>query len=332
MRAFRKEFYPSQPRKVPSRMAFHRLIERFKDTGSIIHQHGVNPKTYSVDDVKRVEDFFNTNDRSHLREAAEVLGLSIGKVWRILRNDLKWKPYRPHFVQHLSTANMESRLAACSFWLTFDEIWFERVIWSDEKWFVLTNAPNRSHARYWAPYNPDNVIDCKKAHGQKVMCWAGFVDGACLPIVWFEGSVNHNVYLEKVLKEAVWNSVKSTATRKQIWFQQDGASCHVTPACLDFLKSKFGTRVISRKTEHIWPPYSPDLSPMDFSFWSYVLSHVIRCQPATIQELKMIVSDFISNMEPDYLRKIARQTRRRAEFCVSQNGGHFEHLLKKKCN
>ena len=151
-------------------------------------------------------------------------------------------------------------------------------------------------------------------------------------IVWFEGSVNHNVYLEKVLKEAVWNSLKSTATRKQIWFQQDGASCHVTPACLDFLKSKFGTRVISRKTEHIWPPYSPDLSPMDFSFWSYVLSHVIRCQPATIQELKMIVSDFISNMEPDYLRKIARQTRRRAEFCVSQNGSHFEHLLKKKYN
>ena len=87
-----------------------------------------------------------------------------------------------------------------------------------------------------------------------------------------------------------------------------------------------------RKTEHIWPAYSPDLSPMDFSFWSYVFSHVIRCQPATIQELKMIVSDFISNMEPDYLRKIARQTRRRAEFCVSQNGGHFEHLLKKKCN
>ena len=109
-------------------------------------------------------------------------------------------------------------------------------------------------------------------------------------------------------------------------------SNHIKPACLDFLKSKFGTRVISRKTEHIWPPYSPDLSPMDFSFWSYVLSHVIRCQPATIQELKMIVSDFISNMEPDYLRKIARQTRRRAEFCVSQNGGHFEHLLKKKCN
>ena len=98
---------------------------------------------------------------------------------------------------------MESRLAACSFWLTFDEIWFEQVIWSDEEWFVLTNAPNRSHARYWAHYNPDNVIDCKKAHGQKVMCWAGFVDGACLPIVWFEGSVNHNVYLEKVLKEAV---------------------------------------------------------------------------------------------------------------------------------
>ena len=54
-----------------------------------------------MDDVKRVEDFFNTNDCSHLREAAVVLGLSIGKVWRILRNDLKWKPYRPDFVPTL---------------------------------------------------------------------------------------------------------------------------------------------------------------------------------------------------------------------------------------
>merc|ERR1711872_936183 len=50
----------------------------------------------------------------------------------------------------------------------------------------------------------------------------------------------------------------------------------------------------------------------------------LECQPATIQELKMIVSDFISNMEPDYLRKIARQTKRLSEFCVSQNRGHFE--------
>ena len=36
-RAFRKQFYfyPSHPKKVPGRWAFERLLERFKDTGSL---------------------------------------------------------------------------------------------------------------------------------------------------------------------------------------------------------------------------------------------------------------------------------------------------------
>ena len=77
---------------------------------------------------------------------------------------------------------------------------------------------------------------------------------------------NGEVYLEKVLKEAVWSSVQRQSTRYQYWFQQDGAPCHVTPQCLDFIKTKFQGRVISRKTEHHWPPYSPDLAPMDVRF------------------------------------------------------------------
>ena len=98
--------------------------------------------------------------------------------------------------------------------------------------------------RFWAPFNPHDVIQCKKAHGKKAMCWVGTVDGRCLPVVWFEGSVDSKVYLERVLKGAVWPSVRGVATRKQYWFQQDGASCHVTEECLDFIESKFGGQVM----------------------------------------------------------------------------------------
>ena len=163
---------------------------------------------------------------------------------------------------------MDSRLADCTFWLTFADDWFQRVIWSDEKWFVLKQSPNKQISRYWAPSNPHTVIECKKAHGEKVMAWVGIVDGRILPVVWFQGSVNSKVYLEQVLKNTVWQSVKNLATRIQYWFQQDGASCHVTAECLDFLHAKFGERIISRSTIHHWPPYSPDLSPLDFSVWS----------------------------------------------------------------
>ena len=62
------------------------------------------------------------------------------------------------------------------------EEWFGRVLWSDEKWFVLTPAPNRKNTVYWCPSNPHNIVPCKRAHGEKVMVWVGIVDGKCLPV------------------------------------------------------------------------------------------------------------------------------------------------------
>ena len=52
----------------------------------------------------------------------------------------------------------------------------------------------------------------------KCMAWTGIVNGKCLPVLWFEGSVNSEVYL-KVLKEALWPAVRAVATMKQYLYQ-----------------------------------------------------------------------------------------------------------------
>ena len=52
------------------------------------------------------------------------------------------------------------------------------------------------------------------------------VDAITLHVVWFETSVNSDVYLENVLKNSVWQTVKAVAIRRQYWFHQDGAICH----------------------------------------------------------------------------------------------------------
>ena len=70
------------------------------------------------------------------------------------------------------------------------------------------------------------------------MTWVGMVDGIIFPIVCFEISVNYDVYLEKVLKNSVWHAFEAVSTRRQYWFLQDGASCHVTAQCLQFLSSE----------------------------------------------------------------------------------------------
>ncbi|KAF0292002.1 hypothetical protein FJT64_016980 [Amphibalanus amphitrite] len=106
---------------------------------------------------------------------------------------------------------------SCEFWLTHDEEWFERVLWSDEKWFVLHPSPNMKNTVCWSPENPNKLVPCKKAQGQKVMAWVGVVDGKCLPVHWFTGSVNSDAYLE-MLQTVVWPAVRARATRHQYWF------------------------------------------------------------------------------------------------------------------
>ena len=110
-------------------------------------------------------------------------------------------------------------------------------------------------------------------------------------------------------------------------YQHDGASCHVTDPCLTFLKEKFNGRIISRNTEHHWPPYSPDLSPLDFSFWSQATKYVHNTNPKTIEDLKKSVEEFASVIPEEQLRKMVRHTRKRALLCVQERGGHFEHIL-----
>ena len=156
------------------------------------------------------------------------------------------------------------------------------------------------------------------------------VDGKVLPIHWCEGSVDAASFLA-MLKGMVWPAVRASATRKSYWFQQDGASVHCTAEVLAFLASKFGARPKGDlNTEYNWPPYSPYLFPLDFSFWGQSMAHVVRCQPRTIPELRQVVEDFASNLDPVKVRRMARHTRYRAELWVSQAGGHFEQLIKKK--
>ncbi|GFW22585.1 retrovirus-related Pol polyprotein from transposon 297 [Trichonephila clavipes] len=57
---------------------------------------------------------------------------------------------------------------------------------------------------------------------------------------------------------------------QELWFQQDGATCHTARATIDLLKNTFGDRLISRFGPVNWPPRSCDLTPLDYFLWGYV--------------------------------------------------------------
>ena len=322
-RSFRLEFCPSRPKDVPNYMAFKRLVERFEKSGGQSRPMcppGRAPT--SQEDITAVKGFFMANKKAHLAEASRTLDMAKGKIWYILRRILKWKAYKPHVSHILSQANMKARLECADWFLTKNRDFFsKKVVWGDEKYFVLKSSPNSQNDRFWSPVNPFDNVACKEQGMAKAMCWVGMVDGEIIGPIWVEGSMDQYVYQE-MLEDHVLPAISN---KRGLWFMQDGATCHTSNMNLEFLRGHFKNRLISNKTDIRWPPKSPDCNPLDFFFWGQAMAHVFRCQPSTMEALKELVGDFAENMDRELVRKVCGSTRDRFEMVKSVGGSYFEH-------
>ena len=118
--------------------------------------------------------------------AASSLNLRKTTIWRAVRLKLNWFPYKykPNLMRPLTEQHKTGWVAPCNFFLHKDITWFEKVIWSDEKWFVRRTRPNKQNERYWEPFDPEIEVDCRVQVDEKVMCWCGLINGKII-LDWF---------------------------------------------------------------------------------------------------------------------------------------------------
>lgn len=108
---------------------------------------------------------------------------------------------------------------------------------------------------------------------------------------------------------------------------QDGTRPHTSRNSLDFIKEKFPAGFLSDRTECPWPPNSPDLTPLDFWFWSYLKNTVYSPPRATaIEELKLKIERAYQAIPRSMFRHAIENVQNRALLCLKKNGGHFENL------
>ncbi|GFT13681.1 uncharacterized protein TNCV_3831501 [Trichonephila clavipes] len=93
---------------------------------------------------------------------------------------------------------------------------------------------------------------------------------------------------------------------QELWFQQDGATCHTARATIDLLKDTFGDRLISRFGPVNWPPRSCDLSPLDYFLWGYEKSLVYADKPQTLDHLEDNFRRVIADIRPQMLKKSSK--------------------------
>ena len=232
--------------------------------------------------------------------------------------------------QVLTEAHKAQRLVF-SQWLIEqpDETIFQ-IMFDDEKWFQLNQHPNRQNTRYWSVSKPDFVFDLKNQWVSKVMAFVVIVDGTVRPVFWHQEdgknvSVNTDQYIKAVL--AVTDELPYSKLNIY-WWQQDGATCHTSKRSRAVLKRMFKDRIISRFEKNVWPAHSPDLNPLDYTFWGQAMAKVWEIKPKTIPELKAVVEQYFASLTSDFIKKCVLNIKKRANLCISQKGGHFEHLMK----
>ncbi|GFW14187.1 putative LOC100569746 [Trichonephila clavipes] len=113
----------------------------------------------------------------------------------------------------------------------------------------------------------------------------------------------------------------------ELWFQQDGATCHTARATIDLLKDTFGDRLISRFGPVNWPPRSCDLTPLDYFLWGYVKSLVCADKPQTLDHLEDNIRRVIADIRPQMLEKVIENWTSRLDYIRASRGSHMPEII-----
>ncbi|GFW31327.1 putative transposable element [Trichonephila clavipes] len=159
----------------------------------------------------------------------------------------------------------------------------KRILFSDEAHFWLNGYVNKQNCRIWSEANPQVYVETP-LHPEKLFgALYGLVES-------FKNDEGHNVTVNGDRYRAMITNFfipeLNNHDVQELWFQQDGATCHIARAAIDLLKDTFGDRLISRFGPVNWPPRSCDLTPLDYFLWGYVKSWVYADKPQMLDHLE----------------------------------------------
>ncbi|GFX93510.1 DUF4817 domain-containing protein [Trichonephila clavipes] len=108
---------------------------------------------------------------------------------------------------------------------------------------------------------------------------------------------------------------------QELWFQQDGATCHTARAPIDLFKDTFGDHLISR--------FGPVNWQQDYFLWGYVKSLVYADKPQTLDHLEDNIRRVIADIRPQMLEKVIENWTSRLDYIRASRGSHVPEIIYK---
>lgn len=168
---------------------------------------------------------------------------------------------------------------------------FDHTYFSDEAYIQLNGFLNSKNSVIWSAENPHIVAPTKVKFPPKLGIFVAMSRKKIIP-VFFRDTVNKERYIEIIDKFLHQAKIQKKVT----WFQQDSASAHTAGTTLSHLKDIFQDRVITRP---LWPPRSPDLTPLDFFLWQPLKNFCFKRKPQNLDELESLAKEYLHSISPD---------------------------------
>ncbi|UYV73416.1 hypothetical protein LAZ67_10003104 [Cordylochernes scorpioides] len=210
----------------------------------------------------------------------------------------------------LTPPNRRQRLEWCRARSTWMMEW-HRVVFSDESRFCLSS--DSRHVRVWRRRgersNPAAIVERPTVRQRGIMVWGAIAYDSRSPLLRIQGTMTAQRYVDDVLRPVTLPYLQGVPNAL---YQQDNARPHT---------ARISQQALQDVQMLPWPPYSPDLSPIEH-VWDIIgrRLHALP-QPRSEDELWQMVEREWRAIPQDAIRTLIDSLPRRVAACIAVRGG-----------
>lgn len=274
--------------------------------------------------IKVVRERIRRNCERSANQLAKDMKMSRYSMQKLLKEDLKCKPLKKRKMHGITTKCKVKRHIRSKMLLSWHA--GDEIVFSDEKLFVLQMPVSVQNDRLWcpsvklAPANKRNI--CRYQSASAVMVWGAISSRGKLPLIFIDKGVKINAqyYLNEVLMNVVKPATTTMYGNDYFCFQQDGAPSHTAKIVQAWCTENLPDFI----SKDEWPPSSPDLNPLDFCIWGYMLKELKNYSYTTISDFKIVIAKIWDKIPDHVVRASVSSFEKRLKLVVQAKGDFIE--------
>ncbi len=276
--------------------------------------------------IQAVGTALQANKRLSVSSLHQITGIPQGTVYSILKKDLKLVRKCAKFVPKILTPRDLRLRYDCSrtmLWVVQRKPSFlKNIVTMDKSWVHVYDPELKCKSSEWLRPEDPCPMKALRALGTKKCMLVSFFDWkGMVHFEFVQGRTIDTPLFIQILTRMEQAMLHKRRKSRKYWLHMDNASPHTSRDTKMHLLLN-GVKTLPH------PPYSPDLSPNDFWFYSRLKAGLRGTRFRNIEALKDAVHDEISAIPShEYEHCFMKSWPMRWARCVHQDGNYFEGLL-----